>query len=416
MDPKEYDVVVIGGGPAGMLAAGRAAERGLRVLLLEKNTELGKKLLITGGGRCNVTNADPDTRNLIAQYGEAAKFLHSAFAKYGVAESLAFFNERGVETKVEALHRVFPVSDSARSIRDALRDYIKEHGVTIQYGATVTGFTSEDGYVTGVTLKNGSTISARAYILATGGRSRPETGSTGDGFTWLADIGHTIRTSNAALVPLSITDAWVKKIPGLTLNNVRITVFHNDVRQESVVGKLLFTHFGVTGPTVLNMSRDIGVLLQYGDVTLSLDLFPKLDSGDLDRQLIELFEKNRKLLIRNALIKLVPQSIATTLLTLTSIPPETICNSVTKDQRQALIRKIKNLTMSVEGLMGLDKAVVTSGGVALEEVDFKTMTSRLYPNLHLIGDILDINRPTGGYSLQLCWTTGYIAGESVCAD
>ncbi len=412
MQNETWDVVVIGGGPAGMLAAGRAAECGARVLLLEKNPELGRKLLITGGGRCNVTNANPDTKALIAHYGDAAKFLYSAFALYGVDDALSFFHTRGVPTKVENAFRVFPVSDSAASIRDALTSYLSTTGVAIHYDARVDGFIHSTNSISSVRLTDGAIISGRSFVLATGGRSRPETGSTGEGFSWLESIGHTVRLSGASLVPVALAEDWAKRLQGVALSDVKISVFHEGVRQAVRTGRVLFTHFGITGPVILNMSNEIGGLIPYGTVTLTIDLFPALESTDLDKRLVDLCETNGKRSIRNMLTELVPKALATTLSALAGIPLDAPCHAMLKSQRAALITHLKSLPLTVEKLMGLDKAVVTSGGVALEEVDFRTMQSRLFPNLYLVGDVLDIDRPTGGYSLQLCWTTGYIAGTS----
>lgn len=409
---ENWDVIVIGGGPAGMMAAGRAAELGARVLLLEKNAELGRKLLITGGGRCNVTNAETDERKLLAKYGESDKFLFSAFAQYGSEEALAFFHDRGMETKVENEGRVFPVTDSAETVKDVLVSYLQLGKVTVRSNAVVESIVVEDGRVTGVRLVGDEVVTGSSYVLATGGRSRPETGSTGDGFAWLEAIGHTVRLSAAALVPLAIEEAWAKKLQGISLDEVKITVYQDETKQDVRTGRVMFTHFGVTGPTILNMSRDVGALLPYGPVTLSLDLFPKEDTGALDKKVVELFETNGKKNVRNTLVELVPKALATALVELAGIPEEIQCHGVHKDNRQALIALLKGLPLTVTGLMGLEKAVITSGGIALEEVEFKTMRSRLFPNLHVIGDLLDINRPTGGYSLQLCWTTGYVAGTA----
>lgn len=398
-----------------MMAAGRAAELGARVLLLEKNDELGRKLLITGGGRCNVTNAEEDRRKLLAKYGESDKFLFSAFAQYGTPEALAFFHERGMDTKVENEGRVFPVSDSAASVKDVLVAYMEAGNVTVRSRAVVESIEVAGGQVTGVRLADGEVITGAKYILATGGRSRPETGSTGDGFSWLEKIGHTVRLSAAALVPLALEETWAKRLPGLSLDDVKITVLQDDTKQDLRTGRVMFTHFGITGPTVLNMSRDIGALLDYGPVTLSLDLFPKEDIGALDVRVVALFEANGKKNVRNTLVELVPKALATALVELAGISEEVQCHGVHKDNRIALVSLLKGLPVTVSGLMGLEKAVITSGGIALEEVDFKTMASRMFPNLYVVGDLLDINRPTGGYSLQLCWTTGYVAGTAGAA-
>ncbi|MBP9771772.1 MAG: NAD(P)/FAD-dependent oxidoreductase [Candidatus Pacebacteria bacterium] len=412
---KIWDVVVIGGGPAGMMAAGTAAERGLSVLLLEKNKGLGEKLLITGGGRCNVTNAEPDERTLLKKYKGNDKFLFSPFSQFSVTKTLEFFNTRGMATKVEPENRVFPVSDSARSVWTVLVDYMKKHGVTVRATSAVQSLIKKDGLVLSAMLENGTEVHAKSFVLATGGKSRPETGSTGDAFAWLGKLGHTINDTNASLVPVAIKEPWVKKLQGVTLPRVKITLAQNGQKRLKTEGKILFTHFGVSGPTILNMSRDIGEALKYGSgsVVLSIDLAPLLDPGALNEKLTEILrgEANKK--IKNMLGVLIPSGAIEPLCELADINPDTPGHSVTREERLRLAKVIKELVLTVSHLLGLEKAVVTSGGVALTEVDTKTMRSRLFSNLYLVGDVLNIDRPSGGYSLQLCWTTGRVAGMSV---
>lgn len=447
-DETVWDVVVIGGGPSGMMAAGRAAEKAAaenktgdakpKILILEKNESLGKKLLITGGGRCNVTNAEPDTRTLLAKFKDSDQFLFSAFSQWGVAETLEFFHSRNMPTKEEAHKRVFPASNTAQSVWETLVGHLKTNGVTVMSEATVIKFNEEETggkektgnrKITSVSLRGGkngkSEIFGKSFILATGGTSRPETGSTGDGFKWLEQLGHKVSAPDMALVPVSIKDEWVKKLAGLTMSDVKITLLQNDVKQESKKGKLLFTHVGLSGPTILNMSKDIGELLKYGEVMISLDLAPSHDFSTLNTALQELFKKEHRKKIKNSfgssedasdVGNLIPARIVPIILERAKISPETACNSITRDQRIALMQVIKDLRMQVRGLLGVDKAVVTSGGVALSEIDFKTMQSRIISNLYVVGDMLDIDRPSGGYSLQLCWTTGWVAGNSAAID
>lgn len=405
-----WDVVVIGGGPAGMMAAGRAAERGARVLLIEKNASLGKKLLITGGGRCNVTNAEFDVRTFLLKFKKSDQFLFSAFSQYAVRDALDFFHARNMPTKVEAELRVFPVSNTAVSVWDVLVRYMKNGNVKVVCESPVVGFAKDGNQIVSVKLADGTEIMGKSFILATGGKSRPETGSTGDGFKWLSKIGHTVVDQGSALVPIAIKDAWVKRLQGVGISNVRLTILQNGVRQDVRNGRILFTHFGISGPMVLNASRDIGELLKYGPVAVSLDLFPTLDPGSLDRKIISLFEANNNKQFKNILSKLVPPAAAPVFIDLSGIRPETYVNSVTRAERERLVKLLKNVSMEVSHLLGIEKAIITSGGVDLTEVDFKTMQSRLFPNLYLVGDMLNIDRPSGGYSLQLCWTTGYVAG------
>ncbi len=410
MESNIYDVAVIGGGPAGMMAAGKAGASGAKVILLEKNESLGVKLLITGGGRCNVTNAELDIRKFLKKYKDSDKFLFSAFSQFSVKDSLEFFNSRGMATKVEAENRVFPVSDNAQSVWDVQVEYLKKGNVEIRTGASVIGFEKENNNISAIKLKNKDIILAKKVILATGGTSRPETGSTGEGFNWLKDLGHNVIASNEALVPVSLKDKWIKDLSGVTLQNIKLTTFQNNQKQESHKGKLLFTHFGISGPTVLNMSKDIGELLKYGEVEIKLDLLPHLDHGMMNSKLQELFKLDDKKKIKNSLDSLIPSALVPIVLTLSGIDENKTNNSITREERLKLIEIIKNIPMQVEGLLGSDKAIVSSGGVDLTEVDFKTMQSKIVNNLYLVGDVLNIDRPSGGYSLQLCWTTGYVAG------
>lgn len=407
-----WDVAVIGGGPAGMMAAGRAAETGAKVILLEKNPTLGVKLLITGGGRCNVTNAQYDVRTFLKKYKDSDKFLFSAFSQRDVKDAIEFFNTRGMATKVEAENRVFPVSNSAQSVWDVLVAYMKEGKVEIKTKAIVNGFETENGVISAVNLKGKEKIYAKKFIVATGGTSRPETGSTGEGFSWLKSLGHTIVESDSALVPVSVSDAWVKNAQGVTLKDIKLTTFQNNQKQESHKGKILFTHFGISGPTVLNMSKDIGELLKYGEVIIKLDLLPSLDHGMMNSKLQELFKVDDKKKIKNSLGSLIPSSLVDAVIEISGIDADKTNNGVSREERLKLIDVIKGMPMNVTALLGADKAVVSSGGVVLTEVDFKTMQSRIIPNLYLVGDVLNIDRPSGGYSLQLCWTTGWVAGNA----
>ena len=411
---KLWDVIIVGGGPAGMMAAGAAAERGKSVLLLEKNSNLGKKLLITGGGRCNLTNNKPDNRAMLSKYKGNDQFLFSTFSQWNVESTLEFFNSRGMETKEEKEGRIFPVSDSAQSVYDVLYEYMKKHGVQIHKSSIVAGISKSktDGTFT-VLTKSGNKIAGTAIILATGGTSRPETGSTGEGFQWLKKLGHTVVENDMALVPIALTDTWTKKLSGVTLEDIKLTTYQNNKSQESYKGKLLFTHVGISGPTVLNMSRDVGELLKYGDVTISLDLFPTRDNGKLKNELQNILveESNKKL--KNVLSMFIPSALVSSVLAIAEIDGETFCHSVRSEDRIKIIETVKMIPLHVKELLGKEKAIVSSGGVPLTEVDTKTMESNIVPGLFLVGDILNIDRPSGGYSLQLCWTTGHVAGKNV---
>ncbi len=427
-----WDVVVIGGGPSGMMAAGRAAELGAQVLILEKNESLGKKLLITGGGRCNVTNSEFDTRALLEKFKENGKFLFSPFSQYGVKETLDFFHLNGMDTKVENEKRTFPMSNTAQSVLEVLQKYMASGHVTVRSNAEVMGFiieadsesASEKAQIIGVKLKGAEDILGKSFILATGGKSRPETGSTGDGFAWAKKLGHTVTEPSASLVPIKIKEAgasFYKDLAGVSLSEVKISILQNGVKQNKPVkGKILFTHVGVSGPTVLNLSKDVGELLKYGEVFLSIDLLPSIDQASLDAKLNTLFrtEINKKL--KNCLgmiiendkgVAVLPTALIKAVIEVSGVDGETPAHSVTKENRRKILAALKGLTIQASGLLGTDKAIVTSGGVVLDEIDPRTMQSRIHPNLYLVGDMLHIDRPSGGYSLQLCWTTGYVAGS-----
>ncbi len=408
---KVWNVIVIGGGPAGMMAAVRAGERGRCVLLLEKNARLGVKLSMTGGGRCNVTNNKPDVRTMLSSYKDSGKFLFSPFMQHGVAETIEWFAARGVPFHEENEGRLFPATNSAETIRETLIAEMKKQGVTVRTGSVVESIahTPESGFA--ITLTGGEILHSKACIVATGGTSRPETGSTGEGFDWLAKLGHTIRKDSLALVPLALKEKWVPRVSGVVLTDIKISLLADNKKHASRIGKLLFTHVGVSGPTILNMSSEVAKLLKEGDVALELDLFPKLDERALRAHINEHLATHSNRKIHNVLAELLPHALATIILELLTIDGETPGHSFRSEDRAKLVQFLKHFPLNVKGLLGADKAVVSGGGVILSEIDFKTMSSRLVPNLYLVGDVLDIDRPSGGYSLQLCWSTGYVAGN-----
>lgn len=405
------DVVVIGGGAAGMMAAVTAAARGLSVVLLEKGPRVGRKLAITGGGRCNVTNNKPKVREMLSVYKKEGKFLFSTFTQHGVAESIRWFSDRGVALKEENEGRLFPVTDSAETIRQALESELIKHNVTVMFNEPVLNVDYQQSIERFVVTTREGQVDARSCILATGGYARPETGSTGDGFGWLKKLGHTVVENSNALVPLTLKTEWTKDLSGLTLPDVKVTVSAYGKKQFSREGRMLFTHVGVSGPLILNMSKEIGDLLTHTEVTLYVDVFPTLDAGQLKEQLASLLASNKKIL--NALSEVLPKQLVKGVLRELEVDNETRCHSVSSEDRRKLLNYLKRLPLPVKGLLGADKAVISAGGVALEEIDFKTMESKLIPHLFIVGDLLNINRPSGGYSLQLCWSTGYVAGEHV---
>ena len=410
--PLKYDVIVIGGGASGMLAATVAAEKGKSVLLLEKNRELGKKLSISGGTRCNITNAERDTRALLANYGESGAFLHSAFSEFDVSSTFDFFGRLGLPLIVQANKRAFPNTERASDVVLALTKRLEELKVEIQTKSAVTRIRTEEGKIVSVEA-GGAEFTADSYILATGGVSHPETGSTGDGFAWLKALGHTIQQPTPTIVPLAASDAWIPRLMGKTLTDVKITFFEDSLRKFSARGNILLTHFGLSGPLILNNAHKVHDLLYAGAVTATIDLFPDIDLGILDAKLTALFDMNKNKMIQNTLPEVVPNGTAKVLLSLVpSLDADNKVHSVTKEQRRALAETLKALPVTITGLMGFDRAVVADGGVPLEEIDMRTMRSKRCENLFITGDLLHIRRPSGGYSLQLCWTTGYVAGKN----
>ncbi len=412
MRPK-YEVIVIGGGPAGMMAAGRAAERGRSVLLIEKNPTLGKKLDATGGGRCNVTNAEFDVHALLKHYGAAEQFLYSPFSQFGAHSTFDFFAARGLPLVVEDRKRAFPMTHNARDVTKTLEQYLEKHSVYILTKATVQKINAESKRITEVVTSEG-TFTAENFIIATGGVSHPETGSTGDAFGWLERLGHSIVQPTPTLVPLRVNDAWVKKLAGITLTDMKITFFTDGRRAFSKKGRLLFTHFGLSGPLILNSAHQVHDLLSGGTVTCIIDAFPEVDFAELEKRIITAIDANKNKNFRNVLDTLVPPGMGSAYMSLLKLTDPSIkSHSLTRDDRKRLIHILKGAPATIDGLMGFDRAIVSDGGVPLTEVDTRTMRSLIVPNLYLVGDVLHIRRPSGGYSLQLCWTTGYTAGNNV---
>lgn len=408
---KSYDVIVVGGGASGMMAAGHAAECGREVLLLEKNARLGEKLSITGGGRCNITNAEFDTRTFLSFFGDAGKFLFSPFARFDVQGTFDFFESHGLPLIIEDRGRAFPETLKATDVTRVMNRYVRDNAVTVRTGVDVVRILTGDGRITGVDTSEG-VFEAESYILATGGASYKETGSTGEGLRWLSDIGHTVCEATPDIVPLKVSEQWVKDLAGINLEPMKITFTATDGEALVRTGRLLFTHFGLSGPLILNSAHAVKGFLKRGDVAACIDLFPGQEPHDVDRQLLAVFSENPKKNLLNALKHVVPTGMTRALEAhLPELLLETKIHSLTLDERKSVVKTLKALPLTVTGTMGYDWAVVCDGGIDLKEIDTRTMGSRLYPNLFVIGDLLHINRPTGGYSLQLCWTTGWVAGE-----
>ena len=412
IERTHFDVVVIGGGASGMMVAGVAGARGKSVLLLEKNARLGEKLRITGGGRCNITSAEPDVRAFLKHYGSAEQFLYSTFAQFGVAETFIFFEKLGLPLVTQEHKRVFPKTERAADVVQVLEQYMKKWNVQCKTGSAVTRIVSDKNGITGI-ISGGKTYTAHSYVLATGGLSHPETGSTGDGFRWLSNLGHSVDSPTPSIVPVAVKENWVRALSGVSIQSAKITFFVDGAKKISKTGKILFTHFGISGPMVLNVSGKVGELLHTGAVTASIDLYPTLDLGALDTKIISIFDANKNKIFKNVLDEIVPQGMADVFLRLApTIEAETKVHSISKEQRKDLVRILKALPLTITGLMGHERSVVTDGGISLSEIDTKTMRSLRCKNLFVTGDLLNIVRPSGGYSLQLCWTTGFVAGSN----
>jgi predicted Rossmann fold flavoprotein len=406
-----FDVIVIGGGASGMMAAGRAGERGRKVLLLEKNLTLGTKLSITGGGRCNITNVEPDIRKLLRHYGDAEQFLYSPFAEFDNQHTIDFFTKRGLPIKVEDGNRAFPVTERAPDVTRVMEKYVTENRVTIQTGESVTRITIEGNRLTSVETKKG-VYTGSAIILATGGQSHPETGSTGDGFEWLRELGHAVVPPTPGIVPLVTEEKWAHAMTGTAFPLARTTFFCDDKKSFTRKGKLLFTHFGLSGPVILNSASKVSDLLHEGKVTVKIDLFPEEDHHILEARILALFDAHKNKSLKNTLADILPPAMIPAFLSLIETDGETKVHSVTKETRKRIMHLLKALPLTINGLMGYDRAVVADGGITLREIDTKTMCSTIYENLFVTGDLLNIHRPSGGFSLQLCWTTGWVAGSN----
>lgn len=410
-DDNVFDIAVIGGGPAGMIAAGRAAELGVKVVLIEKNEVLGKKLLLTGKGRCNFTHNEFDIRKFAEKYGRNGRFLYRALSVFGVKEVIDFFASRGVKGKVEQGDRIFPENGNVQDILKVLLKYLSEGKVTILYNVEVINFKHEDRKISQVILRDRQII-ADKFIICTGGKSYPQTGSTGDGYHWARQWGHTIIEPVPALNPIKISEKWVKELQGLSLKNISLKLFQNGKKQDERFGEMLFTHFGVSGPIVMDLSKNIGTLLKRGPVKLILDLKPALDFKKLDKRIQRDLEKFKGRMFKNSLKGLLPLSMIPVIIRLSGIESEKQVDYLSREERIKLVHLLKELELSPTELLGFKWSVVTSGGIALKEVDPNTMCSKKIKNLYFAGEILDLDGPSGGYNLQECWSSGYLAGES----
>lgn len=399
-----------------MMAAVFAAQGGKQVLVLDKNEKPGEKLSITGGGRCNIANNEPDVKALLAHYGEAAPFLYSSFSRFGLAQTIEFFESNKLPLVTQARNRMFPESEKAHDVTRLLARLMQKGGATIESNTSVRSCSKEGDMFT-ITARDGRVWHARKLVIATGGVSHPETGSTGDGFRFAKSLGHSIRESTPNIVPLrtSREDDWIPQLSGTSLSFMRISFLNGDgTRAFSKLGKLLFTHFGLSGPLILNSAKEVAQLLQGGPVKATIDLYPDTEFDALERRVRAAFDSNKNKIVKNLLGEIVPPGMSNAIIAQHVIADiNTPVHSVSKEERRALIHILKALPLTIDGLMGMDRAVVSDGGVPLQEIDTRTFESRITPGLYLIGDMLHIPRPSGGFSLQLCWTTGAISGMNV---
>ena len=404
-------IVVIGGGPAGMMAAMKAAENGAEVTLLEKMSRLGRKMLITGKGRCNITNAS-EIPEIIKNIPGNGKFLHSCIKAYDNEDVQLFFNDNGVPTKVERGMRVFPVSDKAADPVDALILKLKELGVRIITDTRVTAIKAEDNKITGVKAADGTIYPAGAVILATGGASYPGTGSSGDGYKLSEVLGHTIIKPLPALVPLETEEEWVKEAQGLSLRNVEVTLWADGEKAGQQFGEMLFTHFGVTGPIILTLSRQVAKLLDEGNfVELSINLKPALTPEQLDARILRDFEKYQRKELKNAMHDLLPGKLIAPVLDSAYLEPDRMVNTITKEERKRLAETLQNLMLTVTKTRPIAEAIVTAGGVCVKEINPKTMESKIVKGLYFAGEVADVDAYTGGYNLQAAFSMGAAAGN-----
>ncbi|HPP67837.1 MAG TPA: NAD(P)/FAD-dependent oxidoreductase [Clostridiales bacterium] len=404
-------ILVVGGGPAGFMAAISAARYGDEVFLLEKNNRYMKKLLITGKGRCNVTNYQTLLNELIEAVPVNGRFLFSAFSKFMPTDTMDFFEDMGVPLKVERGNRVFPESDKSSDIADALYNKAKKLGVNFLQGRAVK-LILEDGELTGVKTEN-ETIKADRVIIATGGLSYPQTGSTGDGYKLAKEAGHTIVPLKPALVPIETKEDWCRDLMGLTLKNIAISVVDSDTYREvyNDFGEMLFSHFGVSGPVILSASSHMKDAVE-GKYKIIIDLKPALNYDKLDNRILRDLAEFANKGMSNALAKLLPKALIPVVLRLSEIPHDLKANQLRKEQRAVLVNTIKNLTVTFKKFRPIEEAIVTSGGVSVKEINPKTMESKLIKGLYFAGEIIDVNAYTGGYNLQIAFSTGYLAGES----
>ncbi len=410
MNNANADVLVIGGGAAGLIAAGTAASCGKSVILIEKNRILGKKLLITGKGRCNITNACEDVETLLENVTVNRSFLYSAFYGFTNEDTIKFFNDLGVETKVERGNRVFPVSDKSQTVVNALTSFVKNNGVKIINDKVTEILTGADGAVCGARTEKRGDVFAKSVVLATGGASYTATGSTGDGYIFAEALGHKITDIMPSLVPLEVEEKWAYDLMGTSLKNIEITVVNEKNKKiYKDFGEMMFAHFGITGPVVLSASAHMRPMTE-GKYKILLDLKPALDEKTLDARLLRDFQKFANRDFVNSLGELIPQGLIDAVVNLSGIEPRKKVNSITKEERKRLVSIIKGIEFNVNGFCPIEQAIITSGGVSVKDIDASTMESKRVKNLYFAGEIIDVDAYTGGFNLQIAFSTGRLAG------
>ncbi|MBF1756367.1 MAG: NAD(P)/FAD-dependent oxidoreductase [Veillonella tobetsuensis] len=407
-------IVVIGGGAAGLMAAVIAGREGARVILLEKMNMVGKKMGITGKGRCNITNS-ADISDFIKNTPGNGKFLYGAYERFSNVDLLALLHEWGLKTKVERGGRVFPESDSALEVRNLFMKMLKKYNVTVHLNEAVTKIVTKDNVVTGVVTTKDS-YACEAVIIATGGASYPLTGSTGDGYRLAEGVGHSITDIRPSLVPIVTEESWVKDIMGLSLRNVEVSIVSKEKVQAKMFGEMMFTHFGVTGPTILSLSHTVGKLLRKkktAPIAVSINLKPALTAEVLDKRLQKDFDLYSKKQLANGMKDLLPSNLIPIIISLAKLDPAKPINQITKEERQQLCHVLQHMTLTVKGLRPVEEAIVTAGGISLKEFNPKTMESKLVKGLYGAGEVLDIDAFTGGYNLQAAFSTGYVAAMHI---
>lgn len=402
-------VIVIGGGPAGMMAAIKAAEEGNTVTVIEKNEKLGKKLYITGKGRCNVTNYK-DISEFFDNIPGNPSFLYSSLYSYTNLDVMNFFQSEGVDLKVERGDRVFPKSDKSSDIIKAFEKKLKRNNVKILLNTIVDDIEYSDKTVKSVILKGGKKIKGDYYIIATGGISYPQTGSTGDGYKFAEKAGHTIVRPRAALISITVEEQWIKELSGLSLKNVELSLKHKNKVIYKGFGEMLFTHFGISGPIVLTASR---LVHDFDELTASINLKPALDRNSLDKRIQKDFVKYANKDFKNSLCDLLPKKIIDLVIRLSNIDENKKVNSITKNERNNIIDVIQNLTLKVSGVRPIAEAIITAGGVSTKEIDPSTMQSKFIDNLYFAGEVIDVDANTGGFNLQIAYSTGVLAGSNI---